>query len=96
MRLAFQQNYVAIDPTPSLPVLGFTFGVALLTGIFFGVVPAWMTAAANPADALRGANRSTRRSGKWTQDLVIFQKRPRLAESANCRAGGVQFCPRKA
>ena len=71
MRLAFQQNYVAIDPTPSLPVLGFTFGVALLTGIFFGVVPAWMTAAANPADALRGANRSTRRSGKWTQEALV-------------------------
>jgi len=74
MHLAFQQNYVAIDTTPSLPVLGFTFGVALLTGIFFGVVPAWMTAAANPADALRGANRSTRRSGKWTQEsLVVAQ-----------------------
>jgi putative ABC transport system permease protein len=74
MHLAFQQNYVAIDPKPSLPVLGFTFGVALLTGIFFGVVPAWMTAAANPADALRGANRSTRRSGRWTQEsLVVAQ-----------------------
>jgi predicted permease len=74
MQLAFQRTYVAIDPAPSLPVFGFTFGIALLTGIFFGVVPAWMTAAANPADALRGANRSTRRGGKWTQEsLVVAQ-----------------------
>ena len=74
MHLAFQQNYVAINAMPSLPVLGFTFGVALLTGIFFGVVPAWMTAAANPVEALRGANRSTRHTGKWTQEsLVVAQ-----------------------
>src|SRR5262249_18444776 len=72
--LAFQQNYVAIDPTPSLPVLGFTFAIALLTGILSGVAPAWMTAAANPADALRGANRSTGLRGKWTQEsLVVAQ-----------------------
>jgi putative ABC transport system permease protein len=74
LRLAFQQNYVAIDPTASLLVLGFTFAAALLTGILFGVAPAWMTAGANPADALRGANRSTRRGGKWTQQsLVVTQ-----------------------
>jgi putative ABC transport system permease protein len=75
LNLAFQKNDVAIHATPSLPVLGFTFVVALLTGILFGVAPAWMTATADPADALRGANRSTGgRSGGWTQkSLVVAQ-----------------------
>jgi len=57
-----------------LPVLGFTFVVALLTGVLFGVAPAWMTLAANPADALHGANRSTGRNRGWTQkSLVVVQ-----------------------
>jgi putative ABC transport system permease protein len=74
LHLAFQKNYVAIQASPSLPVLAFTFVVALLTGILFGVAPAWMTARADPADALRGANRSTGRSRSWTQkSLVVAQ-----------------------
>jgi predicted permease len=74
LHLAFERNEVAIHATPSLPVLAFTFAVALLTGILFGVAPAWMTAAANPADALRGANRSTGQSVGWTQrSLVVAQ-----------------------
>jgi len=74
LHLAFQNNSVAISPMPSLPVLGFTFGASLLTGILFGVAPAWMTAHADPADALRGAHRSTLQSGGWTQkSLVVAQ-----------------------
>jgi putative ABC transport system permease protein len=74
LHLAFQNNPVAISPMPSLPVLGFTFGASLLTGILFGVAPAWMTAHADPADALRGAHRSTLQSGGWTQkSLVVAQ-----------------------
>jgi predicted permease len=72
--LAFQNDQVAISPTPSLPVLGFTFVVSLLTGILFGVAPAWMTAHTDPADALRGAHRSTSHRGGWTQrSLVVAQ-----------------------
>ena len=63
LRLAFQDTYVAIHASPSLPVLAFTFGVAMLTGILFSVAPAWITAQTAPADALRGAGRSTRHSG---------------------------------
>jgi putative ABC transport system permease protein len=74
LRLAFQETYVAIHASPSLPVLAFTFGVALLTGILFGVAPAWITSKAAPADALRGAGRSTKQSGGWTQkSLVVAQ-----------------------
>lgn len=46
----------------------------MLTGILFGVAPAWLTAQADPADALRGAHRSTSRAGGWVQkSLVIAQ-----------------------
>jgi predicted permease len=72
--LAFGDQPVAISPAPSLPVLGFTFAVSLLTGVGFGVVPAWMMARADPVEALRGAHRSTARSGAWTQkSLVVAQ-----------------------
>jgi predicted permease len=72
--LAFQNTYVAIHPSPSLPVLAFTFAVSLTAGILFGVAPAWITANAAPADALRGAGRSTGSSGGRAQkSLVIVQ-----------------------
>ena len=74
LHLAFQNTYVAIHASPSLPVLAFTFAISLLTGVLFGVAPAWITANAAPADALRGAGRSTGSSGGWTQkSLVIAQ-----------------------
>lgn len=74
LRLAFQNDPVAISPTPSLPVLGFTFAVSLLTGALFGIAPAWLMARTNPADALRGAHRSTTGSSGWAQkSLVVAQ-----------------------
>jgi predicted permease len=74
LHLAFQKSYVPIQASPSLPVLGFTFLVSLLTGVLFGVAPAWMTANADPAEALRGANRSTAQGASWTQkSLVVLQ-----------------------
>lgn len=74
LRLAFQQNYstkVAISTSPSLPVLLFTFAVAAFTGILFGVAPAWMTARTAPADALRGAGRSTGHIGGRAQKILV-------------------------
>jgi predicted permease len=74
LTLAFHDQHVAISATPSMPVLAFTFGASLLTGILFGVAPAWITAHADPADALRGAHRSTTQGGGWTQkSLVVVQ-----------------------
>ncbi|HTR23091.1 MAG TPA: ABC transporter permease [Terriglobales bacterium] len=74
LALAFPDHDIAISAMPSLPVLGFTFAIALLTGLVFGVAPAWMTAQSDPADALRGAHRSTAQAAGWTQkSLVVAQ-----------------------
>ncbi|WP_187142980.1 ABC transporter permease [Terriglobus albidus] len=63
-----------IEVTPSLAVLGFAFALSLLTGLIFGVAPAWVTSHSQPADALRGSNRTTSdRSGLLQRSLVILQ-----------------------
>ncbi|MFZ0758649.1 MAG: ABC transporter permease [Candidatus Sulfotelmatobacter sp.] len=63
-----------IDASPSSAVLGFAFLISLGTGVLFGTAPAWMSSHAEPAEALRGINRSTRdRSSIPQKGLVIFQ-----------------------
>ncbi len=76
--LAFQiggaNNYVPLEAAPSWPILLFTLAVATLTGVVFGIAPAWMTSHADPADALRGAGRSVGAGRSWAQkSLVIAQ-----------------------
>jgi predicted permease len=67
-------KFVPIDAAPSLPVLGFAFALSLLTGALFGMAPAWLATHADPAEALRGANRSTRDHASWShQTLVVVQ-----------------------
>ena len=78
LHLAFEiggpNNYVPISATPSLPVLLFTLGVSVLTGIIFGIAPAWMTSHADPIEALRGTGRSVAGGSSWAQkSLVIAQ-----------------------
>lgn len=73
--LAFRgAHYIPISPTPSLPVLGFAFLLSLVTGVIFGVAPAWITSHADPAEALRGTGRATRdRSSLPRRALVALQ-----------------------
>jgi len=67
-------SYVPISALPSVPVLLFTLGISVVTGIVFGIAPAWVTSHADPADALRGANRAVGGGGSWAQkSLVIAQ-----------------------
>lgn len=75
LNLAFPDSpQLPIHATPSLPVLGFAFLLSLATGVIFGVVPAWITSRADPAEALRGANRSTRDKASLPQrSLIVFQ-----------------------
>src|SRR5450432_1857880 len=62
-----------IGASPSMPVLFFAFGISLITGVAFGIAPAWMATRADPVEALRGANRSTRQGSLPRQTLVVLQ-----------------------
>src|SRR5262249_51815753 len=60
--------------SPSWPVLLFTLATSVLTGILFGIAPAWMTSHVDPVDALRGSKRSVRGGSSIAQkSLVIGQ-----------------------
>lgn len=73
LALAFHSaKSIPISASPSLLVLGFAFGLSLLTGIIFGVVPAWFASHSDPAQALRGANRSTRDHATLPQRLLVI------------------------
>ena len=65
---------VPIDPRPSLPVVGFACALSVLTGLLFGVAPAWIAAQAKPVDALRSGARTTAAATSWLQrGLVVLQ-----------------------
>jgi predicted permease len=75
LRLAFpSSNDVPIHATPSLIVQGFAVVLSLVTGVLFGVAPAWLSARAQPADALRGGSRTTTGGASVLQRaLVVMQ-----------------------
>jgi len=65
---------VPIDASPSGVVLAFAFGVSVLTGILFGLTPAWITSKANPTDALRAGTRTTTSGASLLQrSLIVLQ-----------------------
>ncbi len=65
---------IPIDASPSGLVLAFACGLSLLTGIIFGVAPAWITAKADPADALRSGTRTTSSGTSVLQrSLIVLQ-----------------------
>jgi predicted permease len=71
--LAFHgAQYVPISASPSLPVLAFAFGLSLVTGIVFGTAPAWFASHADPADALRGSNRTTSDRSSLSQKILVI------------------------
>jgi predicted permease len=74
LHLAFSgpDMWVPIDSSPSVPVLLFALGVSLLTGVLFGIAPAWTTSHAEPVEALRGANRSTVHGARWSQKALVI------------------------
>jgi predicted permease len=72
LALAFRNApIVPISATPSWPVLGFAFLLSLLTGVLFGVVPAWLASHSDPAEALHGLNRSTREASSLPQKMLV-------------------------
>ena len=65
-------SWSPVDAAPSIPVLLFALGLSILTGIIFGIVPAWMTSRAEPIEALHGVNRSTGRNRQWAQKTLVI------------------------
>jgi macrolide transport system ATP-binding/permease protein len=75
LTLAFPgAQYVPIPASPSITVVGFALALSLLTGIVFGVAPAWLAAQTQPADVLRSGSRATTSGSSLLQRaLVVFQ-----------------------
>jgi macrolide transport system ATP-binding/permease protein len=65
---------IPIHAHPSIPVMAFAIGLSLVTGVLFGVAPAWIAAQAKPADALRSGSRtSTTGVSLLQRGLVVLQ-----------------------
>ena len=65
---------IPISASPSMPVLLFAFSLSLVTGVAFGIAPAWMATRVDPIEALRGGSRSSARTGSLPRKmLVVFQ-----------------------
>jgi len=76
LRLAFHgSHFLPISVTPSWTVLAFAFGLALLTGVIFGAVPAWLATRTDPAETLHGM-------GRGTSDRTSFARKALLVVQA--------------
>lgn len=75
LRLAFHSShFLPISVRPSWTVLAFAFALALLTGVIFGAVPAWLATRTDPAETLHGMGRGTSdRSSFARKALLVVQ-----------------------
>jgi predicted permease len=73
LALAFQSaHFLPISTRPSLMVLAFAFGLALVTGIIFGAAPAWFAKRTDPVEALRGSGRGTSDRSSFARKALLL------------------------
>ena len=72
LALTEPDSWVPVDGAPSTPVLLFALGISVITGVIFGIAPAWMVSQADPIEALRGVNRSLGRNSHWPQKTLVI------------------------
>jgi putative ABC transport system permease protein len=64
----------ALNLSPDLRVLGFTASIAILTGVLFGLAPAWHATRENPSSALQQSSRTQGRgTGTLGKSLIVTQ-----------------------
>src|SRR5436309_1559678 len=72
LALAFHSShFLPISTAPSLVVLAFAFGLALVTGIIFGATPAWLATRTDPAESLRGPGRGTQYRSLFARKALL-------------------------
>jgi predicted permease len=77
-------NGIAMHVGLSWPVLGFCAGVALLSAVCFGTVPAYLQARTNPLEAMRGAGRASADSQPHLRKMLVVLQ---VAVSVSLLAG---------
>jgi predicted permease len=68
----------------SWPMLGFCAAAALVSGVCFGTVPAWLLARTNPIEAMRGAGRASGDSQPHLRKILVVLQ---VATSLSLLAG---------
>jgi predicted permease len=72
LAIAFRgAEHIPINPEPSGAVLLFSFLLSLMTGVVFGVAPAWITSHGDPIEALRGNTRTAAQGASVSQKLLV-------------------------
>ncbi len=66
---------IALEPQLDLRVLGFTFGLSLLTGVLFGLAPAWRATRVDMTPALKDKARGSSAASRslLSRSLIVVQ-----------------------
>jgi predicted permease len=72
LSLAFSSvQFLPISTMPSPLVVGFATGLAFVTAVVFGAVPAWFATSTDPIEALRGAGRATADGSSFARKALL-------------------------
>ncbi|MDQ2776844.1 MAG: ABC transporter permease [Acidobacteriota bacterium] len=71
----YRENQVFLDLSIDSRVLAFTVGMAILTGLLFGLAPAWSATRVDPQSAMKANTRGAIQRGKFVlgKALVVVQ-----------------------